>query len=444
MNGILNTMPNRKIGSFGDSGDYINKTVYYLDFWKSAYMERRVRSMLKNGTLFGELGHPNGKYRDRDIDLEKISHRIRNLRFVGQDGTQLAHIDDFGTWIDDADYDHKQSQGDIVADVDILDTPNGKILNTFYTSGANVGFSTRADGDSYTGKSGSRIPDVNTYKMYGTDIVLNPSKTDARILDEGVEEFDEGVLETHIIELLNNSTPNDRAIMEDYLKNSDFESLKSNYFGDMINIRKTELDEIKSEILSLKKENKKLEDLYLKYLGDNEVAENVAELILNIAENFENKFSNKNIGKDDIRTQAYDTEYSELIEENEELMKKVDELEDELAETKEKLNNTSDVKAKNYLAYIVKRDFPNAKNQLKLMEAINNAAEEQPITYKLLQSIYNGITFSSPLNVGVVMPNTLGVLSQSSEILLDESESTRIVSKDKRTERLRKLLGSKK
>ena len=442
MSGILNTMLSRRIGSFGDSEDYVNKTVYYIDFWKTVYSERRVKSMVKNNTIFGELGHPDGKYRNRDIDLAKISHRIKNFRFIDQSGTQLAHIDDFGTWIDDTDYDPKAVQGDIVADVDILDTPNGRILNTFYTSGANVGFSTRADGNSYKGKAGSRVPDINTYKMFGTDIVLNPSKTDARILDEGVEEFDEGVLETHIIELLNNSNSEDRAIMEEYLKQSNFESLKSNYFGDMVSIRRTDLEDLRKEILELKKEKNKLENLYSRDLGNDEVAENVAELILKLSENFEDKFS-RNLRKDYNEASTYTDEYSDLIKENSELSKEVEELEEKLRISEENLLEVKDIvsKSKNYLAYIVKRDFPNARNHISLMEAIDKVASEQPLNYKLLQSIYNGLTFSNPLiKGGKQEPNILSVTGIQNMVIPVDESSNEIVNTDKRTERLRKIL----
>lgn len=127
-----------------------NGRVYSRDLWEKAIRSDYVKEMINTHSLLGELNHPMGEEEDRlEIDLTKVSHAINNI-----------WIDDQGVW----------------GEIDILPTPNGKIVNELIDYGTNIGISSRA--------CGSVMPngevDPNDFQLFTWDIVARPSVANAR------------------------------------------------------------------------------------------------------------------------------------------------------------------------------------------------------------------------------------------------------------------------
>lgn len=127
-----------------------NGRVYSKELWEKAINSEYIKEMIDSHSLFGELNHPMGEEEDRlEIDLTKVSHAINNI-----------WVDSEGVW----------------GELDILPTPNGKIVNELIDYGSNIGISSRACGslDSYGNV------DPNDFQIYTWDIVARPSVENAR------------------------------------------------------------------------------------------------------------------------------------------------------------------------------------------------------------------------------------------------------------------------
>ncbi|MGL6065961.1 MAG: hypothetical protein ACRC0R_02705, partial [Cetobacterium sp.] len=258
MDGILEKLPKRKIGSFGDPNDYLNKTEYKLSFWKTVYSGTRVKSMVANDTLFGELNHPKAEHRDRDIDLSKVSHRINNFEFRDTLENLIAVIGSDGEWVsmkDDINYD--KAIGTIYADIDILDTPLGKILHTYFKCKANIGFSSRADGDASVNRDGVKV--ISNYRMFGIDAVLIPSKSDSRIIDESSEYS----LVDECVKVISRMDTESKYIVEGFISMDEsgyMDDIMDRAFGeDSLSVKKSDFRRLEMEYKKLRDE--KLESI---------------------------------------------------------------------------------------------------------------------------------------------------------------------------------------
>ena len=101
-----------------------------------------IQEKLQTGTFFGELGIPADR---EEIDLTKVSHRIVNL--------------------------YKKDDG-LYADIEILDTPNGRILEKTIKNSSGA-FRTRGIGNIDPRDDG--YCDITNYVLYTIDYTDNPA-----------------------------------------------------------------------------------------------------------------------------------------------------------------------------------------------------------------------------------------------------------------------------
>lgn len=121
---------------------------------------RYINEYVKKGRAFGELGHPAGP----TINLERVSHLIKELNVVGSDFYGKAKI---------------------------LDTPYGNIVRNLINEGASFGVSTRGMG-TLVEKNGTKIVSDDFYLATAADIVADPSAPDAFV--RGIMESKEWVM----------------------------------------------------------------------------------------------------------------------------------------------------------------------------------------------------------------------------------------------------------
>ena len=150
--------------------------------YPKAIMERAVgkydKEQIQKNRAVGELNHPEGP----TVNLDKVSHRITEMKFNGND---------------------------VVGKAQILDTPMGKIVKGLLDGGVQLGVSTRGMG-SLEQRNGAMVV-KDDFILSTVDIVQDPSAPDAFVngIMEGVDwVWDNGVLKPQVIEQMETEIKN--------------------------------------------------------------------------------------------------------------------------------------------------------------------------------------------------------------------------------------------
>ena len=146
-----------------------NKRIYPKEVLAEA-VKKYVTEQVKTGRAVGELNHPEGP----TINLDKVSHKITELKFEGNN---------------------------VVGKALILDTPMGKIVKGLIDGGVKLGVSSRGMGTVEQKDGKTYVKD--DYMLSTVDIVQDPSAPAAFVdgIMEGVEwVYESGVLTPQQIE----------------------------------------------------------------------------------------------------------------------------------------------------------------------------------------------------------------------------------------------------
>jgi hypothetical protein len=146
-----------------------NGRVYPKAVMESA-VDRYMTEQVSKGRAVGELNHPDGP----TINLDKVSHKITELRWEGNN---------------------------VVGKAQILDTPMGQIVKGLMEGGVQLGVSSRGMG-SLVQKGGVNYVNKD-FQLATVDIVQDPSAPEAFVngIMEGVEWiWDNGILKAQEIE----------------------------------------------------------------------------------------------------------------------------------------------------------------------------------------------------------------------------------------------------
>jgi hypothetical protein len=146
-----------------------NKRIYPKEVLAEA-VKKYVTEQVKTGRAVGELDHPTGP----TINLDKVSHKITNLKFEGNN---------------------------VVGKALILDTPMGKIVKGLMEGGVKLGVSSRGMGTVEQKDNKTYVKD--DYILSTVDIVQDPSAPKAFVdgIMEGVEwVWENGILKPQQIE----------------------------------------------------------------------------------------------------------------------------------------------------------------------------------------------------------------------------------------------------
>lgn len=180
----------------GPCADFINPTrngrKYSEELWENVFNDPIMQERIQNGVCFGELGHPADR---TETDPEKIAICLRQQPV-------------------------KDDSGKLIAVFDILDTPNGRILQTLCEYGSTVGVSSRGQGDLVQDFEGNESVDCDTYDCQGWDVVLIPAVKTARVkyIKEGLEAISNNKnLKKALCESLEKASQKDKEIMEETL-----------------------------------------------------------------------------------------------------------------------------------------------------------------------------------------------------------------------------------
>jgi hypothetical protein len=133
-------------------------------------VSKYVAEQVSKDRAVGELNHPEGP----TVNLDKVSHKITELKMKGND---------------------------VVGKAQILDTPNGKIVQGLLDGGVKLGVSTRGMGS--LAQQGNAMVVKDDYLLNTIDIVQDPSAPGAFVngIMEGVEwVWNNGIIEAQEIE----------------------------------------------------------------------------------------------------------------------------------------------------------------------------------------------------------------------------------------------------
>jgi hypothetical protein len=147
-----------------------NGRVYESKVLKPA-VEKYFQEQVSRGRAVGELNHPDGP----TVNLDKVSHRITDLRFEGSD---------------------------VMGKALILNTPMGKIVQGLLEGGCQLGVSSRGMGSLEKRRDAMYVKD--DFMLATVDIVQDPSAPDAFVngIMEGVEWiWDNGIIKPQDIEI---------------------------------------------------------------------------------------------------------------------------------------------------------------------------------------------------------------------------------------------------
>lgn len=182
----------------GPIADVVNPTrngrKYSEKLWEQVFRDDIVNEYFEAGGLLGELNHPADR---TETDLEKIAICM-------------------------PEKPSRDKDGHLIATLDILDTPNGRIVATLAKYGYKLGISSRGSGDIIEDFNGNEEVNPDSYKLEAFDIVLLPAVKAARL--NMVESLNNGkTLKQALTEELDKATPDEKKIMQESLKNLNLE-----------------------------------------------------------------------------------------------------------------------------------------------------------------------------------------------------------------------------
>jgi len=147
-----------------------NNRVYNSE-WTRPVIEKYIEESVNTNRAYGELGHPSGP----SINLDRVSHMIKNLRIEGKQ---------------------------VIGRAKIMETPMGNIVRNLIAEGASLGVSSRGMG-SLVEKNGVMEVQSDFHLATAGDIVADPSAPNAFVqgIMEGVDWiWDNGLLKAQQLE----------------------------------------------------------------------------------------------------------------------------------------------------------------------------------------------------------------------------------------------------
>lgn len=168
---------------------------YSQDLWEKLFNSDLIKERFANGGIFGELCHPDYE----DVNMEKIAVVMPEPPV-------------------------KDDKGDLIAYVDIVDTPCGRIAYQLAKYGYKFGISSRGTGDIIEDWNGNEEVDPDTYQLNAFDLVEIPAVESARLAF--VESLDTKkkygkTLKEKLTEEINSASESDKKIMTETLNNLD-------------------------------------------------------------------------------------------------------------------------------------------------------------------------------------------------------------------------------
>ena len=255
-------------GNFQPIGEFSrNKRLYSEDLWPKILEGEELKSRLAHRAVFGCLGHADKLVDDRDIQEGKVSHIVTKL---------------------EVRKDKMTGKPFLYGELEILDTPAGRILEAMYKGGADLYVSSRAAGKLFPvpGQNYSLIK-PEQYVMHTFDVVCRPGFVKARPMFEAasenskVSESHEEKTEEPITETKEKVNESDNTIEELKSKIDKLAKIVEKVVDDVYEDPEAPVEEAKEEKKEEKKTDKKAAiPAFLNIMAESNIsAESLSEII---------------------------------------------------------------------------------------------------------------------------------------------------------------------
>ena len=170
-----------------------NGRKYDQSLWEKLFDSDLIKERFANGGIFGELCHPDYE----EVALDKVAIVMPEPPV-------------------------KDNKGNLVAYVDIVDTPCGRVAYQLAKYGYNFGISSRGTGDIIYDDLGEELVDPDTYQLNAFDLVEIPAVESARLAF--VESLDTKkkygkTLKQKLSEEIEKASDSDKKVMTEALEN---------------------------------------------------------------------------------------------------------------------------------------------------------------------------------------------------------------------------------
>ena len=237
-----------------------NGRKYDQSLWEQLFDSDLIKERFANGGIFGQLNHPEYE----EVNMQEIACVMPEPPV-------------------------KDDKGNLVAYVDIVDTPCGRIAYQLAKYGYKFGISSRGTGDIIYDDKGEELVDPETYQLNAFDLVEIPAVESARLAF--VESLDTKkkygkTLKQKLTEEIDKASDEDKKIMKETLNKLDI-----NLEEKLVDPSEDDIDKIKQELDSLgfdiEREGKTLmgrKHLQLKLRGENHNGEDLESLADSLSE----------------------------------------------------------------------------------------------------------------------------------------------------------------
>lgn len=298
----------------GPCADFLTPTrngrKYDEGLWDKVFDDPIVKEYFDCGGIPGELDHPTDR-------TETCSEKIAVMM---------------------PEPPKKNSDGQLIASFDILDTPNGRITYTLAKYGYKLGISSRGSGDTYVAPDGEEHVDEDSYDFQAFDVVLLPAVKNARLklMDESFVQ--PNGFKRAINEALEKSNDTEKQIMVETLKNLDIDYLpeKADNTNESEPVENADNDgvEMVADLQEALLKNKELEKQIKSLQEKLSVSYTKESGVASLKENYAS--AKKQLLESEKTVKALKTRISKLVENLKEVGAKKLSVEEELESLKEK------------------------------------------------------------------------------------------------------------
>ena len=244
-------------GNFQPIGEFSrNKRLYSENLWPTVLQNEELKSRLAHRAVFGCLGHADKLVDDRDVQEGKVSHIVTKLEVRKDKNTGKPFL---------------------YGELEILDTPAGRILEAMYKGGADLYVSSRAAGKLFPvpGQDYSLIK-PEQYVVHTFDIVCRPGFIKARPMFEASPSESSQVSEAQVLKLSGNMVEIEKG---KEVEHPEEEDKKEKHSKEKANEADTSIEELNNKINQLAKIIEKVvDDVYED--GTQSIEEQLGELLL--------------------------------------------------------------------------------------------------------------------------------------------------------------------
>ena len=232
-----------------------NGRKYPIDLWQKVMESDDFKEGMETKTLFAETDHPSEESGRIDTSIKEVAAVLTNMEI-------------------------REDEGIVFVEFDILDTPQGRIVESLVKYGCVLGVSSRGLGEEIV-RDGETIIDPETYSFYGFDLVVQPAVKSARpVATESLKKRAKNVVESFKREIENAKSNEEVESIRKLAENTNLPNMEliNKAIEDKLSTSNDEdniyIEKLEAEVSKMLAENAKLK-LMLKKVSESAVVNNI-------------------------------------------------------------------------------------------------------------------------------------------------------------------------